>query len=707
MKTSSFGVEAERATIPQVSTHRVRAARALAFVGIGSLALSLGITPALADASPSIDSIQVSGTILVLPEEPGGADSDGASNESGTWLATDEGPVIPIDERTLGVLAADQLVSGATLEGTVELPRPAADAVNQAAEAAAANGEDEPDKAEILQTASDALAETEQALPVTDAEVALPAEAAETTGVPHQADIVMFKQSGQTVPSDSEIDALITRVSDFWVAQSNGRFGGIASASIKRLAISSADVCSSRVAWEKAAGAYGRTQSSYATAGSTRHLIALVIDSGCGAGMGTVGSKLNGGIVWANLDDYTASRGAVVGAQTLAHEFGHNFGLGHANARLCSGSTPDSKTVSGTAASPCADSEYGDLWSVMGVGIRGYTSRPAALAINQRDFLDATGGDMLQTVTPAGGASQTFVLNALTAGSGLRGIRVEPELGEPFYVEYRNGSGQDSGMPQASGTSVVIPRNGQKLRVTPGVRVIKSLDRVTGRGSTVLSRNSSGYFYQAMTAGRTVIPFGQSAKVSVLSTGSASAKVRIDFADPFLALGTPAITGQARTGITLSARADGWTPKPEAVTYQWLRGGTEIAGATSSKYLVAAADLGSTISVRVTGDRAGQSKSATSKTTATVRRSMRTVKPTIAGVSKVGRLLAVHRGSWAPSGVSFSYRWLRNGQPIGGATSSKYRLKSQDRGKRISVRVTGHKSGYYTTARVAASVRIR
>ena len=89
--------------------------------------------------------------------------------------------------------------------------------------------------------------------------------------------------------------------------------------------------------------------------------------------------------------------------------------------------------------------------------------------------------------------------------------------------------------------------------------------------------------------------------------------------------------------------------------------------------------------------------SATSAATAKVGKgSLSAAKPTISGTAKVGKKLTAKPGTWKPSGVKRSYRWLRNGKSISGATKSTYTLKKADVGKKISVKVTGKKSGYTT-----------
>ncbi len=71
-----------------------------------------------------------------------------------------------------------------------------------------------------------------------------------------------------------------------------------------------------------------------------------------------------------------------------------------------------------------------------------------------------------------------------------------------------------------------------------------------------------------------------------------------------------------------------------------------------------------------------------------------TKKPRVAGTAKVGKKLTAGPGTWKPAGVHFTYRWLRNGKAIAKATAKTYVLKAADKGKRISVKVTGSKTGY-------------
>ncbi|WP_309068756.1 endo-1,4-beta-xylanase, partial [Microbacterium sp.] len=66
--------------------------------------------------------------------------------------------------------------------------------------------------------------------------------------------------------------------------------------------------------------------------------------------------------------------------------------------------------------------------------------------------------------------------------------------------------------------------------------------------------------------------------------------------------------------------------------------------------------------------------------------------PTISGTVKVGGKLTAHAGTWAPAPVTVTYQWLSDGKRIPGATRSTYVVRGADKGRRISVTVTGSRT---------------
>ncbi|MQY15418.1 hypothetical protein SRB5_56000 [Streptomyces sp. RB5] len=70
---------------------------------------------------------------------------------------------------------------------------------------------------------------------------------------------------------------------------------------------------------------------------------------------------------------------------------------------------------------------------------------------------------------------------------------------------------------------------------------------------------------------------------------------------------------------------------------------------------------------------------------------------------KAGVVLAVDAGEWTP-GAAFWYRWLADGKPI--ATGATYELTGHERGKRVTVEVTGTLDGFQDTVRESAAVTV-
>ncbi|GAA3686428.1 hypothetical protein GCM10022237_51040 [Nocardioides ginsengisoli] len=174
---------------------------------------------------------------------------------------------------------------------------------------------------------------------------------------------------------------------------------------------------------------------------------------------------------------------------------------------------------------------------------------------------------------------------------------------------------------------------------------------------------------------------------------------------PFATAPEPTVSGRTIVGQTLTAVTGTWDPAP-SLTYQWLRGGSPVAGATGPTYQLTAADAGKAISVRVTATKAGYvTEVKTSRATAAVTGTFATTPtPKIAGTAKVGRKLTARAGTWAPT-PTLRYQWLRNGKAIKGATGATYRLVKADRGKRITVRVTASRPGCLTVVKVSAATR--
>ena len=159
--------------------------------------------------------------------------------------------------------------------------------------------------------------------------------------------------------------------------------------------------------------------------------------------------------------------------------------------------------------------------------------------------------------------------------------------------------------------------------------------------------------------------------------------------------GAVTIDGSAVEDQTLSANtsaladADGLG----ALSYQWLRNGVAIGGATASAYTLGDADVGTLIRVAVSyTDGQGTSESITSAATGPVANvnDAPTGAVTISGSAIEDQTLTANTSAVADAdGLgTFSVQWLRNGVAIGGATASTYTLGDADVGRQIRVTVS-------------------
>lgn len=182
-----------------------------------------------------------------------------------------------------------------------------------------------------------------------------------------------------------------------------------------------------------------------------------------------------------------------------------------------------------------------------------------------------------------------------------------------------------------------------------------------------------------------------------------TAALSVAVPNPQLVAVTPQISGTALLGSTLTAAPGNWGTGVTLI-YQWLRNGLAISGANALTYVPVTQDIGTKISVRVTGTKPlYPSTSATSAETATVTSNAltNTPTPTIAGRAKVGFSLTVSTGAW-DSGTTFTYQWLRDGSPISGATRTSYALLAADQGAKITVAVTGKTASSLAVTRTSA-----
>ncbi|HEY4151853.1 MAG TPA: zinc-dependent metalloprotease family protein [Pseudolysinimonas sp.] len=232
------------------------------------------------------------------------------------------------------------------------------------------------------------------------------------------------------------------------------------------------------------------------------------------------------------------------------------------------------------------------------------------------------------------------------------------------------------------------------------------------RGSTAIA----GAIGKAQTYTLSSADKGQSMKVSVVATTfnytatstrtSAARNLTITTSNTASAL---TISGSPQPGQTLTSNnglnyiGEGAAFTPTGFSYQWLRSGVAIAGATDPTYLVQGADYGKKITVIVTASKVGWISStlasATGPTINVPGVLVVNATPSIleAGLVKtvaasLGDVSAQGQATWLAE--QMTYQWYRDNVAISGATKASYTLTTSDYGKRTSVRVVYSRAGY-------------
>jgi hypothetical protein len=164
----------------------------------------------------------------------------------------------------------------------------------------------------------------------------------------------------------------------------------------------------------------------------------------------------------------------------------------------------------------------------------------------------------------------------------------------------------------------------------------------------------------------------------------------------------PVISGIVQQGQTLMVSDGTWTDSPTSVAYVWNQCSplcVPISNATDSSYVVAAADVGTTITASVTATNAGgDSAPASSAATVTVLPlpPVNSVLPVVSGIAQQGQTLTVSDGTWTNDPSLFTYTWKRCSPTctaIGGAADSSYVLAAGDVGSTITASVTAKNAG--------------
>lgn len=201
---------------------------------------------------------------------------------------------------------------------------------------------------------------------------------------------------------------------------------------------------------------------------------------------------------------------------------------------------------------------------------------------------------------------------------------------------------------------------------------------------------------------------GTLAGLPVLNVLTGSLLIPLAPEQPLAASSAATLGGTAKVGKVLTVQDPTWNEEGVTHTYQWLRDGAPIAGATAKTYTLAAEDLGRQVVVKVTGSKEGWTDSTVDSNAVVPQLGDAptfTTQPSVSGAHRLGQTLTANPGAWgAGSTPTFTYQWRRGAQPIPGATAATYAVTAADLGSTLSVVVTATRAAYspatFTTSAV-------
>lgn len=270
----------------------------------------------------------------------------------------------------------------------------------------------------------------------------------------------------------------------------------------------------------------------------------------------------SGGVTYAGLATIGGSRHWLQGSTSsgvIIHEFGHNYGLGHASFW----DTSDGSVV-GTGASV----EYGDIFDIMGDG----PDPEGHFHMQGKQYLNwITSSQWTDANTAGSGTFRIYPFDNAATTSTRRGVRVNKAAGEYYWIGYRPGI-TDAPLLK-SGAYLLWQRSGYNrcwlLDTTP----VSSSDRDD-------AAISMGRTYSDTTAGVHITPTAKGG-----SGAEAWLDVNVQFGSfpgnvaPTASIGGPT-TANARNTVTFTATAaDG---NGDTLAYSWDFGDSAVSTNTPS-----------------------------------------------------------------------------------------------------------------------------